>query len=848
MPIPWPEPLHIYVTMTQHSHRIGLSLALLLSCSAAWAQSGDRAGEVQAPPPADLKSPPAPPLTAEEALKTLRVAPGFRVEIVASDPLVFDPVAMAFGADGRIWVVEMRAYMPNVDGTGEDAPIGTIAVLDDTNGDGRMDKRTEFAGGFVLPRAVAPIADGVLVAEPPNLWFLKDTDGDGKADRREQIAQDYGNPASPEHSSNGLMWGLDNWIYSANHTVRYRYEHGRWRAEPTIFRGQWGITQDDYGRLFYNSNSDPLRMDVLPAEYLRRNANLVQPRGANVQLVEPQNLPVWPGRVTIGVNRGYNTLREDGTLPVVTAACAPVIYRGTLFPESFRGNAFIAEPAGNLVKRILVEERNGIPSARNAYAHTEFLTSTDERFRPVNLFNGPDGALYVVDMYRGVIQHRIFVTTYLRNQIKERGLESPIGMGRIYRIVPEGAPALKLPSLATASAEELVAALAHEQGWWRDTAQRLLVERGDRKAVTALRDLIRSSPSSLARLHALWTLEGLDAVDWSSVARGLADPEVRVAVAAARLSERFFAREPERTLSALKQRAAWGELAFQQQLALSLGAAPADAAEPVLTELATEAGNRPYMADAIVSSVSGREWQLFMRLKSGPESARPQISPVLASLTAAVLKSGEAANIERLFALLDPSQEWLNAAIIDGVDRFIPGERDKRRTVFLPEEPKALAAFSRSASAYAGRARDALAFIRWQGQKIDPERAIASLNEEQRKWFERGRKEFALCASCHQPDGQGQEGLAPALVGSRWVNGGADALVRIVINGKTSGDLTMPSLRALDDETIASILTYIRRSWGHEAEPISPLQVQYIRRQIEDRNEPWTDAELEPMN
>src|SRR5690606_20873223 len=278
--------------------------------------------------------------------------------------------------DGRIGVVEMRAYRPDVDGTGEDAPIGTIAFLEDTDGDGRMDKRTEFAGGFVLPRAIAPIADGVLVAEPPNLWFLRDTDGDGKADEKTNVANDYGNPASPEHTANGLMWALDNWIYSANHTVRFRYEQGQWRRENTIFRGQWGITQDDYGRLFYNTNSDPLRMDVLPAEYFRRNPNVIRPSAVNVQLVRPDDLPVWPGRVTIGVNRGYKMLREDGTLPVVTAACGPVIYRGTAFPESFRGNAFIAEPAGNLVKRVIVEERNGVPSARNAYARTEFMTST----------------------------------------------------------------------------------------------------------------------------------------------------------------------------------------------------------------------------------------------------------------------------------------------------------------------------------------------------------------------------------------------------------------------------------------------------------------------------------------
>ncbi|MDY6945248.1 MAG: PVC-type heme-binding CxxCH protein, partial [Pseudomonadota bacterium] len=271
----------------------------------AQAQSGDRPGEKQQPPPAHIKSPPAPALSAEAALQTFRVAPGFKVELVASDPLLFDPVAMTIGPDGRLWVVEMRAYMPNVDGIGEDAPIGTIATLEDTDDDGRMDKRTEFADGLILPRALALVADGVLVAEPPNLWFMRDTDNDGKADDKQLVANDYGNPSNPEHSANGLLWGFDNWIYSANHTTRFRYRRGAWQREPTAFRGQWGIAQDDFGQLYFNNNSVALYTDTLPADYLLRNRHLPNPRGSNVQLARADEISTWPARVTTGVNRGY---------------------------------------------------------------------------------------------------------------------------------------------------------------------------------------------------------------------------------------------------------------------------------------------------------------------------------------------------------------------------------------------------------------------------------------------------------------------------------------------------------------------------------------------------------------
>ncbi len=826
--------------------RVAALTLTLFAWHTSFAQNGDRAGEVQAPPPGHLKSPPAPALSAVDAAKAFHLPPGFRIELVASEPLVFDPVAMAFGPDGRLWVVEMRAYMPNVDGTGENAAIGTIAVLEDANGDGRMDKRTEFAGGLVMPRAISLVANGVLVAEPPNLWFLEDTNRDGKADKRTQVAADYGDTTNPEHTANGLMWAMDNWIYSANHTTRFRFDNGQWRREPTVFRGQWGITQDDLGRLYYNNNSEPLRMDVLPAEYLLRNPNLVAPDSVNFQLAKASDTPVWPGRITLGVNRGYKILREDGTLPELTAACGPVIYRGSAFPREFRGDAFIAEPSANLIKRLRVVREGPAPSVRNAYSQAEFLTSTDERFRPVNLYNGPDGALYVVDMYRGIIQHRIYLTTYLRNQIQERKLEAPVGLGRIWRITA-GPAQNPRPNLAKAPSRKLVDLLASDEGWTRDTAQRLLVERHEVSVVPQLQQRARTSPDRLGRLHALWTLEGMNAVDSPTAIAALYDGDVEAAITGLRLAERFFATDTGPVMAAIAARVKVGEPAFLRQAALSLGAWPSGKSDDLLEQIALRHGALPFMADALVSSWKDRESGALQNLAAGG----PQARPVVASLAAAILKAGDATQIDALLSRLnskDPGSKDVNEAILDGVERFIPGEGARRRTVFLPHEPKSLVAFARESGPQSARAADSLKFLRWRGQRIDDSTALATLSESERKRFERGREEFKLCAACHQPQGQGQPGLAPALVGSPWVNGGTGSAIRIVLQGKTSGETTMPPLSALDDEQIAAILTFVRRSWGHEASPVAAGEVQAVRSETRLREEPWSENDLAAFN
>src|SRR5690606_1619773 len=476
----------------------------------------------------------------EDALASFRLPEGYRVEVVAYEPMVQDPVAIDFDADGRMYVVEMRGYMPDLSGEHEDRRNGRIVVLEDTDWDGFMDRRTVFMDSLVLPRAVKVLQHGVLVAATPYLWLARDNDGDLRADSIEVLRDDYGTTRSnPEHNANGLVWGIDNWIKNANFGGEFRLRpDGSFEFRETPSQGQWGVSMDEFGRLYRNSNEDPLRSDLVPAHYAARNPDQGTIRGVYERLTA--NVPVWPSRPTPAVNRGYQerTLRDDSTLAHYTAAGAPTAYVGDRLPDELRNTVFVTGSARRLVGQFRIEEGEaGTPRARRAEEQSDFMTSTDQRFRPVNLATAPDGTLYVVDMYRGIIQHRTYITGYLEQQIQARQMEQPTGLGRIYRIVHESTRRGEQPRLSSRSPAELVEVLSHPNGWWRITAQQLLVERGDRSVAPALRELARTAGDERTRLHALWTLDGLGEADDATVTAALGDASPHLRAAAVRIAE-----------------------------------------------------------------------------------------------------------------------------------------------------------------------------------------------------------------------------------------------------------------------------------------------------------------------
>jgi mono/diheme cytochrome c family protein/glucose/arabinose dehydrogenase len=441
----------------------------------------------------------------EEALKTMQVEAGFTIQLAAAEPLVNTPVALTFDERGRMWVVEMQAYMPDTAGTGEDSPTGKIVILEDTNRDARYDVRKVFLDSLVLPRAICLIETGVLVAEPPRLWYVE-IDGD-KPGKKTLVDDKYAEGGNVEHQPNGLLRNIDNWIYNAKSSVRYKKKGDRWLKEKTHFRGQWGLSNDDYGRLYYNHNSANVLGDYFFPSLGSTNMNQKRVSGFNEKIVSDNR--VYPVRATTGVNRGYvkGILDSNLRLENFTAACGPLIYRGQLFGDDYYGNAFVPEPAGNLVKRNILKEDGYILKGSQAYQEKEFLASSDERFRPVSIYGGPDGALYVVDMYRGIIQHKTFLTDYLKKEITGRKLTQPLSCGRIYRIAPSGKEAVYAP--LPEDPTQLAKLFDHPNGWVRDKAQQIIIDKKYLQVVPVLRQYLNAEKKHRPLIHALWTLNEL---------------------------------------------------------------------------------------------------------------------------------------------------------------------------------------------------------------------------------------------------------------------------------------------------------------------------------------------------
>ena len=795
----------------------------------------------------------SPPVhTPSQQLRTFKFAePGYRIELVAAEPLVEDPVAIAFDGQGRLWVVEMRGFMRDIDRTGVNDPIGRVSVLEDVNGDGLMDKSTVFLDGLVLPRAISILPDGVLIAESKPLWFVQDLDGDLRADRKTLVDPKYARN-NIEHSANGLLRAMDNRFYNAKEGHRYRREGSKWIREKTEKRGQWGICQDDWGRLFYNYNHSQLHADLVPPNAFSRNPKHIPSTGLNVGVADSNR--VYPIRPTLAANRGYipGALDDEGRIKEFTSACSPLIYRGALFPE-FAGNGFVCGTVGNLIKRNVLTDGELAVTGTFAYPDRDFIASTDERFRPVDLKTGPDGAIYIVDLYRGVIQDGPHMSPYLREHHIARKMDKPVHLGRIWRVVPEKFQQPTKPDFATMNSEELVSALGHADGWWRDTAQMHLVERRLTVAITALRKLALEHARPMVRLHALWTLEGLRYPQPQKLLPALKDQSPRVVTGALRVlhSLQLSRKHWEGVVAEMLAKDLSDEVALQ--LLLTLGDIDLD--EPTrlnaMHQLLAPRAGFPIFRDAALSGLHQRE-SAFLKLvlNRAGEDHDPFLGFLIEALSTVIVKTRSSEGIAWILDHMKSEPQWISAALWNGISVNAP--ELVRRPIKLAKVPAVLKEHPRLKRMFA-----------WPGHTPPPPKATDArpLTKDEAADFARGRQIYVTaCVACHGPDGNGMKMLAPPLAGSEWVLGGEQRLVRVMLHG-LRGPLTiagkryaapeiqpeMPPLAVLSNNDIAAVLTYIRREWDNTANPVREKAVSRIRIESQGRTVPWTESELKPF-
>jgi glucose/arabinose dehydrogenase/mono/diheme cytochrome c family protein len=684
-----------------------------------------------------------PYLSVEESLKTFQLPEGYRLEPVVTEPQITEPVVCAFDGNGRLYVVEMRTYMQDADATGEQEATSRVSLHEDTNGDGVMDKHSVFADNLLLPRMVLPLDDRVLIGETNTLdiYSYRDTDGDGVADEKKIWYEGGPRGGNMEHQPSGLIWSMDNWIYTTYNAYRLRNNpDGLAHKEATAANGgQWGLCQDDHGKpWFVNAGGE------------RGPLNFQQPIAYGAFNV-PDQFPVdyrevFPLVGIPDVQGGEKRFRPDEkTLNHFTATCGEEVFRGDRLPEDLRGDLLFSEPVGRLIRRSRVEVRDGITYLKNAHPGTEFIRSTDPNFRAMHMVNAPDGTLYVVDMYRGIIQQGNWTKpgSYLRGVIDEYGFAKNIQRGRIYRLVHEDFEPGPQPKMLDESPAELVAHLEHPNGWWRDTAQKLIILRADKSVTPALEKVASESQSDLARMHAIWTLEGLGSLTPEFASEKMKDEHASVRRTAIRASETLF-----------------------------------------------KAGQKELQTDVVALA----------------NDADPNVA-IQSLMTAKLLK-------------FDNYGEIIQSTISES-------------------ESQGVKTFGKQLISGA--------------QKTPPK-----LSPEELTLYKEGQIIYAsLCFACHGGDGKGMPipggdnlRLAPSLINSQILHGHRDLAPKVVLHGLTGpvegkaypGE--MIAMASNGDKWVASVLSYIRNSFGNQLGFLTEAEVKRIREENADRKVPWTEGEL----
>jgi putative membrane-bound dehydrogenase-like protein len=576
------------------------------------------------------------PLSPEESMKKLNVAPGFKVSLFASEPHVFDPVSLEFDEEGNAYVIEMPDYPYEVEpGKGH----GRIRILKDTDSDGKIDQSIIFAENVTEATSMLPWKGGLIVTAAPNIIYLKDTNGDGKSDIREILFSGFFQNNS-EAQVTSLKLGIDNWIYANNRgqsgkvvfsktpdakPVEVRGADFRFRLDRDVFEletgpGQFGQTINDWGHRFFTENSIHIQQAVIPWRYTHRHAFMPTSK-FNVTITDHeeimfQEIPpaYWRSERSARRNRVFkeaNLNRIEWVEDRFSGASGGTIYNGDALPKEFYGNVFTTDVSGSLIHRDVLSQSDTNPvmlaKRTDSEKNREFIYSTDTWFRPVTFSVGPDGYLYILDYYRQHIETPVSIPDDLK---AEMDFMAGSDMGRIYRLLPENVSyqGVKV-ELKKATGLQLVDYLSHKNGWYRSTAQRLLLERQDKTVVPAVKSLFSNSPDPRTRLHALYVLEGLNALNEEIVKQSLLDSESGVRENGIMLAERYskmvkllipMVNDPSKRVSL--------------QAALSLGQFEGKNVIAALAEVITQYGQNDWFKSAVLSSEAGSSVEILNSL------------------------------------------------------------------------------------------------------------------------------------------------------------------------------------------------------------------------------------------
>lgn len=645
------------------------------------------------------------PLSPEESMKTFHFAEDFKAEIFAAEPNVIDPVSMEFDEQGNAYVVGMLdAYKPDsVKGKGR------IIMLKDTNGDGRADTSIVFADSLREASSILPWDGGLLIAAAPNILYYKDTDGDGRADSKEVLFTGFFNKNEEAQISN-LRFGVDNWIYANNNGQAgevsfnrvpgapkvlmqgsdFRFRLDRNQFELTTGRGQFGLAMDDWGHRFFTQNTLHIQQIVIQKRYLERNTFLpasiksaiVNISDHDLRMYQLTPAPYWRAERTRRRNKQFqeNDLKQvEYEKDYFTAASGGTFYGGDALPKEYYGNIFTGDVAGNLVHRDILSNFDTTPFlvAKRAEQekNKEFMASTDSWVRPTSFTVGPDGDLYMIDMYRQHIETPMSIPEDLQ---VDMDFNAGNKYGRIYRIVPKNAGAYKKvsPDLRNAKSIDLVALLSHQNQWWRLQAQRLLLERQDKSVIPAVKTLFTQSEDPRFRLHALYVLEGMNALDAEIVKSAMKDSSPGVRENAVILSERFPG-----CLSQLEEMINDSSITVAFQAALSLGEFKDKTVAPALAKVVGQRGQSSWFRTAVLSSEAGSSIDLLKALDQKSSFFDAVASWKLAFLENFSNVIGGRNQKEQIVALLEILSEpsiskttgWQSACVkglIDGLEKI----------------------------------------------------------------------------------------------------------------------------------------------------------------------------------